>query len=392
VYKQHETIAVNTEAKSAPIGHGRPWMDPTIEPFIRVEGVSKHFGDFAAVDRVDLDIYQGELFSILGGSGSGKTTLLRVLAGFEEPSTGRVVIDGVDMAGIPPHRRPVNMMFQSYALFPHMTVAKNIAYGLKRDGMRKAVISERVADVLDLVQMSDFGPRKPAQLSGGQRQRVALARAIVKRPKVLLLDEPLGALDKKLRESTQFELANIQYKSGITFIVVTHDQEEAMTLSTRIAVMDQGRFPQVGTPTEIYEYPETRFTADFIGTINSFEGSVESVSGSEMSVSLPALDMTLQVPVKNGISNGDTVCLAVRPEKIWISTSPPETADTAVLTGTVEDQGYFGNLSLYRVRLETGEIIQVSAQNRERQSERMIDWDATVHIHWDIASMVLLKE
>jgi putrescine transport system ATP-binding protein len=246
--------------------------------------------------------------------------------------------------------------------------------------------------MLKLVQMSDFHKRKPDQLSGGQRQRVALARAIIKRPKVLLLDEPLGALDKKLRESTQFELAKIQYDTGITFVVVTHDQEEAMTLSTRVAVMNQGGFPQIGTPTEIYEFPETRFTADFVGTINSFEGPIEAITENAIQVRLPALDTSLSAPLQSGLAAGDSVCLAVRPEKIWISTVSPDTQGTSVLKGTVLEQGYFGNLSLYRVQLETGEIVQVSAQNRVRTAERQIDWDETVYIHWDNASTVILTE
>ncbi|HLN25738.1 MAG TPA: spermidine/putrescine ABC transporter ATP-binding protein, partial [Patescibacteria group bacterium] len=239
-----------------------PWNDPAAVPLIRIEGVSKSFGDFAAVNKVDLNIYPGEFFSLLGASGCGKTTLLRMLAGFETPTGGKIFIDGVDMAGIPPYERPVNMMFQSYALFPHMTVEQNIAFGLKQDGLPKAVIKDKVHGVLDLVQMRPFAHRKPHQLSGGQRQRVALARCLAKEPKVLLLDEPLAALDKKLREKTQLELVNIQDRVGITFVMVTHDQEEAMTMSARIGVMNSGTIEQVGTPVEIYEYPATCFVAD----------------------------------------------------------------------------------------------------------------------------------
>ncbi|MYF51974.1 MAG: ATP-binding cassette domain-containing protein, partial [Gammaproteobacteria bacterium] len=253
-----------------------PWENPAAEPFIRIENLRKTFDGFPAVDGVSLDIYQGELFAILGGSGCGKSTLLRLLAGFENPTAGKVVIDGVDMAGRPPYERPTNMMFQSYAVFPHYTVADNVAYGLKKEGLGKAEVKDRVAELLELVQLQDFARRKPRQLSGGQQQRVALARALAKRPKVLLLDEPLAALDRNLRERTQFELMNIQDRLGITFIVVTHDQEEAMTLATRIAVMDAGRFVQVGTPTEIYEYPNSRFVADFFGAINLFEGRADA--------------------------------------------------------------------------------------------------------------------
>jgi putrescine transport system ATP-binding protein len=363
-----------------------------MKPFIDIRGVSKFFGDFAAVDKVDLEINEGEFFSILGGSGSGKTTLLRMLAGLEQPTEGRILIDGEDMTAIPAHRRPVNMMFQSYALFPHMTVYKNVAYGLKQDHVSGEDLKKRVDEVLKLVQMSEFKGRKPAQLSGGQQQRVALARALVKSPKVLLLDEPLAALDKKLRENTQFELANIQHRTGITFVLVTHDQEEAMTLSSRIAVMNQGRFTQIGAPAEVYEYPNNRFTANFFGTINSFEGKVAGIQGTSMQVAVESLGQSLEVDSKQGLSAGDTVWLAVRPEKIWISREAPDPQGRTVLTGTVDDQGYFGNLSLFRVRLAGGQLVQVSAQNRDRTSARRIDWDDEVHIYWDTPSTVVLSE
>lgn len=360
--------------------------------FIQIDGISKHFGDFVAVDQVNLEIQQGEFFSILGGSGCGKTTLLRMLAGFEQPTAGRILIDGQDLTGIPAHRRPVNMMFQSYALFPHMTVERNVGYGLKQEHVPKDEIRDRVARVLDLVQMGELAKRKPRQLSGGQCQRVALARALVKRPKVLLLDEPLAALDKKLRENTQFELADIQERTGITFVLVTHDQEEAMMLSSRIAVMDQGRFTQIGSPSQIYEYPQNRFTAEFIGTINSFEGRISRIENDRIVVELQALGKEVMAPAHQGLKQGDTVWLAVRPEKIWISREQPESDGQTVVTGTVDDQGYFGNLSLYRVRLPGGQVVQVSAQNRVRSSERSIDWDDTVHIHWDIESTVVLDQ
>ena len=249
-----------------------PWLDPQAAAFVRLEGVTKRFGGFVAVDRVDLAIHKGELFSILGASGCGKTTLLRMLAGLETPSEGRIVIDGVDVTELPPYERPVNMMFQSYALFPHMSVQKNVAFGLRQDKVAAGEVDDRVAEILKLVRMEQLAKRMPHQLSGGQRQRVALARALVKRPKLLLLDEPLAALDKKLREHTQFELLNIQEKLGVTFVVVTHDQEEAMTLATRIGVMNHGEIVQIGTPSDIYEYPSSRFVADFIGSVNMFEG------------------------------------------------------------------------------------------------------------------------
>jgi len=250
----------------------QPWNNPDAVPYIRFENVTKKFGDFYAVDDVSLDIYRHELFALLGGSGCGKTTLLRMLAGFEEPTSGKIYIDGVDMAGVPAYERPTNMMFQSYALFPHMSVEQNVAFGLVQDGVSRSEIKELVAEMLGLVQMSKFAKRKPHQLSGGQRQRVALARSLVKRPKVLLLDEPLGALDKKLREQTQFELVNIQEKVGTTFVMVTHDQEEAMTMASRIAVMNEGVINQIGTPFELYEYPNSRYTANFLGQVNLIEG------------------------------------------------------------------------------------------------------------------------
>ncbi len=264
----------------------QPWLDPAARPIVEIRGLSKHFGDVLAVDDVSLKIHRGELFSILGGSGSGKTTLLRMLAGFEYPTSGSILIDGVDITGTPPYERPINMMFQSYALFPHMSVEQNIAYGLKKERVAAAEIRERVQRLLALVKLERMAKRRPQQLSGGERQRVALARALIKRPKLLLLDEPLAALDKKLREHTQFELMNLQDELGITFVVVTHDQEEAMTLSTRVAVMNHGRFEQVGTPGEVYEYPVNRFVADFVGNINFFEARVVDCSEPESALAL----------------------------------------------------------------------------------------------------------
>lgn len=361
-------------------------------PFIELKNVSKHFGDFVAVDSVNLSIGRGELFSILGGSGCGKTTLLRMMAGFEAPTTGRILIDGIDITGQAPYERPVNMMFQSYAIFPHMTVEKNVSYGLEKDKIQKSEIRERVADVLELVKLEAFAKRKPNQLSGGQRQRVALARALVKHPKVLLLDEPLAALDKKLREHTQFELMNIQDKTGITFVVVTHDQEEAMILSSRIAVMDKGRFEQVGSPKEVYEYPANRFVADFIGTINMFEGTVQNADGGVISVTSDEAGAVLTGQTDRVMTRGDKVCIAVRPEKIFISQHEPENEDDTRLAGIVEDLGYFGNLSLYRIRLASGKIVQVSAQNRRRSAERFLEWDDEVFISWRPYSAVVLTE
>lgn len=359
-------------------------------PIIELRNVSKRFGDFLAVDDVSLQVDQGELFSILGGSGCGKTTLLRMMAGFELPTSGQILIDGEDVTSHPSYQRPVNMMFQSYALFPHMSVAANIAYGLKKDGVAKDEIRERVNDMLKLVKLENLENRKPDQLSGGQRQRVALARALVKQPRVLLLDEPLAALDKKLREYTQFELMSIQDRLGITFVVVTHDQEEAMILSSRIAVMDKGRFRQVDKPGTIYEYPSDRFVADFIGTINMFDGVVETVADGKIAVRCTEAKPLLNAHTTTVHSVGERLTVAVRPEKIYISQQRPNGDDSSCLEGIVEDLGYFGNLSLYRVRLASGKIVQVSAQNRQRSAEHKVEWDDQVFITWDTHSAVVL--
>jgi putrescine transport system ATP-binding protein len=384
--------ATTSEIPTGGVAAAAPWRDPDAVPFVRLAGVRKHFDNFAAVDGVDLDIYKGELFCLLGASGCGKTTLMRMLAGLEQPSAGSIVIDGVDMANLPPYERPVNMMFQSYALFPHMTVEQNVAYGLKKEGLPRREIALRVADMLKLVQLANFASRKPEQLSGGQRQRVALARALVKRPKLLLLDEPLAALDKKLRQNTQFELVNIQHRLGVTFIIVTHDQEEAMTLSTRIAVMDHGKIVQVGTPNEIYEYPRTRFTAEFIGTMNMFAGVVESVRAGELSVRCKEAGALLTAHCDGTPSEGASVTCAIRPEKIFIGPESPMEQGKGVLKGVVLDLGYFGNHSLYQVQLASGKIVQVSAQNRCRTVERTLDWNDEVYLSWDDASVVLLTE
>jgi putrescine transport system ATP-binding protein len=372
----------------------RPWLDPNVPAFVEMQGIRKTFGGFVAVDHVDLRIYRGELFCLLGGSGCGKTTLLRMLAGFETPTAGRILIDGQDMTGVPPYERPVNMMFQSYALFPHMNVEKNIAYGLKHEAMSPAQRKARVREMLELVQLADFGQRKPHQLSGGQRQRVALARALAKQPKLLLLDEPLAALDKKLREQTQFELMNIQDQVGVTFIVVTHDQEEAMALSTRIAVMDKGNIVQVGTPSEIYEFPNSRFTADFIGKINVFEGAVTGVNGWGATISCAAAQGDLEVDSDGGLARGTPVWVAVRPEKIEISREAPAAATANTLRGTVKDLAYFGDYSIYRVRLANDQIVHVSRQNVRRLSddERQVDWDDEVWLTWQRDAALVLTE
>src|SRR5215472_175872 len=294
----------------------RPWLDPGATPQIVIEGVSKTYGAATAVDNITLQIYKGEMFALVGASGCGKTTLLRMLAGFATPSSGRICIDGVDMGSVPPHERPVNMMFQSYALFPHMTVEDNVGYGLRRLPLEREVKRQRVREALEMVQLGALCARRPHQLSGGQRQRVALARELIRRPKVLLLDEPLSALDKKLREQTQFELMDLQYKLGITFVVVTHDQDEAMALATRIAVMDHGRAVQVGTPAEIYEFPRSRFVADFVGTMNLFEGTVRGCGPGAIAVECPESGGELLVDDAGTYSVGQRVWVALRPEKI----------------------------------------------------------------------------
>jgi len=368
-------------------------MDPDAEPFIKVQSVSKHFGTFTAVDSVDLDIYKGELFSLLGGSGCGKTTLLRMLAGFETPSSGSIFIDGVNMNDVPPYERPINMMFQSYALFPHMTVEKNVAYGLQRDGIAKAQVQQRVDEMLAMVELSPFSKRKPHQLSGGQRQRVALARALVKQPKVLLLDEPLGALDKRLRENTQFELMNLQEQLGITFVVVTHDQEEAMTLSTRIAVMEAGQFMQIGTPTEIYEFPESRLVANFIGNANMFEGRVTENGPDHVVFNSKPLECEFFIDHGISIQEGRKAWVALRPEKIKISKEPHATNSPNQMKGVVHDIGYLGKVSTYRVMVGDT-LVEVTSpnQSRPKDSNLIIDWDDEVYLSWDASSSVVLSK
>ncbi|KKB78276.1 ABC transporter ATP-binding protein [Devosia soli] len=370
----------------------RPWRDTANHrPFVRIKNVTKKFGDVLAVHDVSLDIYRSELFCLLGGSGSGKSTLLRMLAGFEQPTSGTIEIDGQDMTDVAPYNRPVNMMFQSYALFPHMSVEQNIAYGLKRDHLPKGEIADRVAELLSLVKLQDYGRRRPHQLSGGQRQRVALARALAKRPKLLLLDEPLGALDKKLREETQFELVKIQESLGVTFIVVTHDQEEAMTLATRIGVMNQGEIAMIGEPTDIYEFPNSRFVANFIGSANMVEGTVTEDEPGH--VRIRSAELGCDIYVGHGVDCAPDQLLwwAIRPEKMALSREKPFTAhDANVTAGIVEEIAYLGDISVYQVALESGKRIRVSQTNSVRGNPDAITWDEKVYITWsDNAGSVL---
>ena len=368
-----------------------PWLDPGATAQILIDGITKTYGAHTAVDNVTLSIYKGEMFALVGASGCGKTTLLRMLAGFAEPSSGRICIDGAEMGAVPPHERPVNMMFQSYALFPHMSVEQNVGYGLRRLALDKAVKRQRVQEALDMVQLSALGLRKPHQLSGGQRQRVALARALIRRPKVLLLDEPLSALDKKLREQTQFELMDLQQRVGITFIVVTHDQDEAMALATRIAVMDRGQVVQVGTPAEIYEFPRSRFVADFVGTTNLFEGTVSACEPGLISVHCVEAGGELLVDDAGHFTVGQRVWVALRPEKVRLAKQPLAAPRVNQLRGTVWELGYLGNRSTYRIKTSTGKLVTVFAQNERRTSEVAIDWSDEVFVSWGADAAVLLQ-
>ena len=378
-------------SQKGPLPEFEPWKDPDAVPYVRIDGVTKKFGDFIAVDDVTLAIYQAEIFCLLGASGCGKTTLLRMLAGFERPSEGRIFIDDVDMTDIPPYQRPVNMMFQSYALFPHMSVEQNVAFGLKQERMSKHEVNARVGEMLELVKLDQFSRRKPHQLSGGQRQRVALARALVKKPKLLLLDEPLAALDKKLREHTQFELINIQESLGVTFMVVTHDQEEAMTLSSRIGVMNHGEIVQVGTPTDIYEFPDTRFVAEFIGSVNTFEGRLVEDEPSYVRIECEDLDVPIHVDHGVSAAPGTTVWAAIRPEKIQVSRDKPAALDNWA-AATVSDIAYMGDMSVYLLELASGKKLRVTQPNVYRHSEDRITWDERIYVQWHSSSPVVVTK
>ncbi len=371
-----------------------PWNDPKKQPFIQIQNVTKVYDNgFMAIDNLSLDIYEGEFFSLLGGSGCGKSTLLRMIAGFEAPTQGKILLDGEDLTSIPPHKRPVNMMFQSYALFPHMTVEQNIMFGLKQSKLPKKEIKERTDEALAVVELEAFRKRKPHQLSGGQQQRVALARNLAKKPKIILLDEPLGALDKKLREQTQFELVNIQEELKMTFIMVTHDQDEAMTMSSRVGVMHQGHLIQVSSPVALYEYPKSKYVAGFIGDINLFEGYV-SDKGHDFTEVTDNHNNRFTTNYGSDVAEGEAVWLGVRPEKIIINKKPPdpEKQQSNYLLGTVWDIAYLGNLSIFYVKLADGKKITVARTNRLRDEEMEITWEDEVHMTWTPhASIILLN-
>lgn len=370
-----------TARTPAPLTGFAPWKDPSKTPMVRFENVVKRFGDFVAVKDCTLDIYEREFFALLGPSGCGKTTLLRMLAGFERPTSGRILVAGQDITELAPYERPVNMMFQSYALFPHMTVEQNIGFGLKQEGMPKEQIAARVEESMAMLELTRFGKRKPHQLSGGQQQRVALARAIAKKPRIVLLDEPLGALDKRLRQTAQFELMGIQERTGTTFIIVTHDQEEAMTVSSRIAVMNHGEFVQISTPGDIYEAPNSRYVANFIGDVNLLEGKVVKIENGVAEIDWGPGQGRLKAVAPEGCTGDQTVWLALRPEKILIDFEKP-TDDSNALPGKVVDVGYLGSISHYHVELANGQRVKTLLTNSSRHVARPISWEDNVWLEW----------
>jgi len=357
--------------------------------YLSIQDVVKDFSGYKAVNHVNLDIAKGEIFALLGSSGCGKTTLLRMLAGFETPTSGRIVLNGQDMAGLPPYERPINMMFQSYALFPHLTVWQNIAFGLQREGLPKDQVAKRVEAMLKLVQLGKFAQRKPHQLSGGQQQRVALARSLAKQPQMLLLDEPLGALDKKLREETQIELVNIIEQVGVTCVMVTHDQEEAMTMASRIAIMSEGRFLQVGAPADIYETPATKFVADFIGNVNLLPGTVEVDEVDHVVIA----SADCKHYVGHGITgtHGMAVTVALRPEKIHVSRDKPAD-DFNTAHGTIKELSYFGSFTVYHVELASGARLKISQANTARHKDDALTWGDAVWAHWSRSAHVVLTQ
>ncbi|MGK2889394.1 MAG: putrescine ABC transporter ATP-binding subunit PotG [Candidatus Malihini olakiniferum] len=371
------------------ISRPQPKTQKAVTPLLEVRNLTKSFDGQAAVDDVSLTIYKGEIFALLGASGCGKSTLLRMLAGFEHPTQGQIVLDGQDLSLVPPYQRPINMMFQSYALFPHMTVEKNIAFGLKQDKLSRAEIKDRVEEMLTLVHMQEFAGRKPHQLSGGQRQRVALARSLAKRPKLLLLDEPMGALDKKLHDRMQLEVVDIIERVGVTCVMVTHDQEEAMTMARRIAIMNRGKLVQIGEPEEIYEHPTTRFSAEFIGSVNMFEGLLKERQDYALIIQSPGLIHSLKVNTDVSVVNGVPVYVALRPEKIMLCEEVPEDGCNFAV-GEVVHIAYLGDLSIYHVRLSSGQIIIAQLQNAYRYRKGAPTWGDEVRLCWEADSCVVL--
>ncbi|MFK7761935.1 MAG: ABC transporter ATP-binding protein [Roseobacter sp.] len=367
-----------------------PWEDPNQKPLIRFKSVTKRFGGFTAIDDLTLDIFEKEFFALLGPSGCGKTTMMRMLAGFESPTDGVIELAGKNIAPIPPNKRAVNMMFQSYALFPHLSVYENIAFGLRRDKLSGAEVDNRVSEMLKLTRLEKFARRKPHQISGGQRQRVALARSLAKAPKLLLLDEPLGALDAKLRQATQFELMDIQEKTGTTFVIVTHDQEEAMTVASRVAVMDEGRIMQVATPEDIYEVPNSLYVADFIGDVNILSGAAEAVGDNHYRINWQDGQAAFEVTSTGSFSAGQTCHLALRPEKVAIHAEMPRDVDNLV-SGRILDIAYLGNISTYHVELADGQIIKAQTANTRRISRRSFTWEDQVWLSWTSTAGVLLE-
>ena len=368
------------------------------KPFLQIKRIVKQFDDVFAVDEVTLDVEQGEIFALLGSSGCGKSTLLRMLAGFESPTSGQILLAGQDIVGLAPYERPINMMFQSYALFPHLTVWDNIAFGLHRDGMPKDQLVERVGQMLELVQLKQYAKRKPHQLSGGQQQRVALARSLAKRPKLLLLDEPLGALDAKLRQRTQLELVDIIERVGVTCVMVTHDQEEAMTMATRIGVMSEGKILQIGAPADIYETPNCLFVADFIGSVNIFKGAVTTDAPDHVVVTSPECKHY----VSHGITGteGMAVSIAIRPEKMAIQTAAPADSEREslaevgmnVVQGVIDDLAYLGSLTTYHVKLDNNTIVKVTHTNAARHGEIQLTWGDKVYVWWCGSDVVVLTQ
>jgi len=356
---------------------------------VKIDRVTKKFDETIAVDDVSLEINKGEICALLGGAGSGKSTLLRMLAGFERPTEGRIFLDGVDITDLPPYERPINMMFQSYALFPHMTVEQNIAFGLKQDKMPRAEIVARVAEMLSLVHMQEFAKRKPHQLSGGQRQRGALARSLAKRPKLLLLDEPMGALDKKLRDRMQLEVTDILERVGVTCVMVTHDQEEAMTMAGRIAIMNRGKFVQIGEPEEIYEHPNSRFSAEFIGSVNVFDCVLQERHDDGLILQSPGLRHAIKVDSDASVVDGVPIQVALRPEKIMLCEDVPQDGCNFAV-GEVVHIAYLGDLSIYHVKLHSGQMISAQLQNGHRFRKGMPTWGDEVRLSWEADSCVVL--